>query len=120
MECNQLLNLDRAVRCRVRPRRVRFRRPSGRIHSGGDYSARCRPFRGRHHRHGQGNDERAQQKLDSSKGVRGAVYGYRFRPQAAQGESTAHPDNREILELYFIKHILDKYKSRTYYCQGFA
>jgi len=120
MECNQFLNLNRAIRSRARPRRVRFRTPSGRIHSGGDYSARRRPFRGRHHRHGQGNDERAQQELDSTKGARGTVYGYRFRPQAAEGESTAHPDNREILGLYFIKHILDKYKSSTYYCQVIA
>lgn len=107
MECNQFLNLNRAIRSRIRPRRVRFRRPSGRIHSGGDYSARCRPFSGRHHRHGQSNDQRTQQERYSSRGARRALHVDFFRPQAAQGESTAHPDNRVILELHFVKHILD-------------
>lgn len=120
MECNQFLNFNRAIRSRARPGGVRFRRPSGQIRSGGDYSARCWPFRGRHHRHDQGNDERKRQELYSSKGARRAVHVDSFRPRAAEGESTTHPDTREILKLYFIKHKLDKYKSSTYYCQGRA
>jgi hypothetical protein len=98
MECYQFLNLSRAIRSRVRRRPVRFRRPSGRIHSGVDYSARRRPFRGRHHRHGQGNDERAQQELYSSKGARCALHVDFFRPRAAEREFTTHPETREILE----------------------